>query len=216
MFPRPRRGLAYLLPAVLPGLASLLEEHRRAATAVEPKVEPVSRRGAAEPTARRVEPRAHVPRSTELRALRARARHGAPEAPVRALDALRDPARAARRRARARGGAEARPAHVPARARVVLPRGDGRDRRRCCAAVRGRPSARPGEPLPVHPACSSGCCRRRSDARGRTGSPPRSTLVSAATGMPSGTGRSRWRSWASGRGRMAGDTRETHRVGLMK
>src|SRR5205823_2271534 len=31
-----------------------------------------------------------------------------------------------RRRARARGGAEARPARVPARARVVLPRGDGR------------------------------------------------------------------------------------------
>src|SRR5438876_11852073 len=49
--PAPRAG--YLLPAVLPGLASLLEEHRRAATAVEPKVEPVSRRGAAEPTARR-------------------------------------------------------------------------------------------------------------------------------------------------------------------
>src|SRR5438876_7800226 len=118
--------MAGLLSAVLARLAPLLEEHRRPPAVLEPGVEPGSWRGAAEPAGRRVESRPHVPRRSELRAFRSDARDRPPEAPVRAVDALRHPARTARRRARARGGAEARASHLPARARLVLPGGDRR------------------------------------------------------------------------------------------
>src|SRR5262249_57055908 len=85
---RPQGRLADLLPAVLARVAPLLEEHGRVATGVIAALEPAARRGAGEPAPGAVEPGADLPRRPQLDPLHSRPRLAAPQALLRALDAL--------------------------------------------------------------------------------------------------------------------------------